>query len=140
MFKSNYFSATELIHPKIIKDIGEVNAYMRLDESVLMDLDYIREEWGGPIYINRLDFGLDSRGLRPPNDTDGSFYSVHKQGKAFDLEPVEGSHEDLFHLIFKLAKEDCLIAINTMESLLYTRSWVHVAKMNHDHKVYIIEP
>lgn len=144
MYKPDSFKIEELAHPKIIESIGEVNTWLRLDSECLKDLQTIRDEWfliyGSGIYVNRLDHGLDSRGLRPPNDEDGSFYSTHKQGTTFDLEPVNGLFETLFLFVVDLINNDKLESFNTVEDFEFTKKWVHVAKMNTNKKPLIIKP
>ncbi len=137
-YKPEFFSIKELVHPQILKAIGATNSWMRLDADCLRDLDTIRKAYGSEIYINK--GRNDSRGLRPPNDYDGSFYSVHKQGKAFDLVPKDGNVAKLFVTIKMLIKDGKLKKFNTLEDLAFTPSWVHVACMNHDQKPYIIKP
>jgi len=139
-YKCKYFSIKELCHPQILEKIGEANAWARLDQHVLKELDAIRIAWGKPIFINRLNFGIDSRGLRPPDDPDGSFYSVHKQGKAFDLEDSEGDNEGLYKFVLGLIERGALVHINTLEDVSFTPSWVHVASMNVDNIPNIIKP
>lgn len=144
MYKPDNFTLEELAHPQIIDDIGVNNTWLRLDEDCLRDLQTIRNEWfliyGSGIYVNRLDFDLDSRGLRPPNDKDGSFYSTHKQGTTFDLEPVNGLVETLFLFVVEIIKKERLIKINTLEDFYFTKTWVHIAYMNHNKKPLIITP
>lgn len=144
MYKPKNYTIKELAHPQIIDAIGENNTWMRLDEDVLRDLQRIRNKWfgiyGTGIYCNRLNVGLDSRGLRPPNDPDGSFYSVHKQGKAFDLEPANGLIMQLYEMIYQMIINKELYSINTLEDFYYTKTWVHVAKMNHNQQILIIKP
>lgn len=144
MYKPINYTIHELVHPQIINDIGVTNAWLRLDEEVLRDLQTIRDKWysiyGSGIYVNRLDIGLDSRGLRPPNDPDGSFYSVHKQGKAFDLEPVNALTRTLYDMVYKMIVHKELIKINTLEDFNYTKNWVHVASMNTNLLPLIVKP
>ena len=112
MYKCKYYTIQELVHPWILKKIGVINSWLRLDTDVLKDLDFIREEWykkeGSGVYVNRLDLGIDSRGYRPPNDPDGSWNSTHKHGNTFDLEPVNrkivtGKHLNLlFYTILRV--------------------------------------
>lgn len=138
MYKPTHFGIEELVHPQILNAIGPTNAWLRLDEDVLKDLDAIRDTWGDVIYIN---FGEhDSRGLRPPNDPDGAFWSVHKQGKAFDLVPADGNVKDLYYIVISLVKAGVLRSINTLEDRKYTKSWVHVANMNTDKRPLLIKP
>jgi len=128
MTKTKYFSIKELVHPQILKAIGETNAWMRLDAGCLKDLDSIREAWGSSINCNV--GAVDSRGLRPPNDPDGSFYSVHKQGKAFDLAPTNGKTNALREMVTEMIKDGKLKAFNTVEHKSFTPTWCHFAKMN----------
>lgn len=144
MYIPKHFKLHELVHPQIILAIGETNSWLRLDENVLRDLDIIRDKWfnlyRSGIYINRLNLGLDSRGLRPPNDPDGSRYSVHKQGKAFDLEAINGMNEQLYMFVYKLIIDGKLKSINTLEDFEYTKTWVHLANMNTAEKPLIVKP
>ena len=142
MYKPKNYTLSELAHPQIIKAIGEKNTWRRLDEESLKDLQIIRDKWynkyGSGIYINRLDIGLDSRGLRPPNDPDGSFYSTHKQGNTYDLEPVNGLIRELFNFIKDMIENGELEKFNTMENFEDTLGWVHVGYMNVAEKLLII--
>lgn len=144
MYTSKYFKLHELAHPQIINDIGEVNTWIRLDQDALKDIDYIREEWffmyGSGVYCNRLNLGIDSRGLRPPNDPDGSFYSTHKTGGTFDLEPVNGLHRKFYDFVSGLIKNNKLKHFNTLEDFNSTLGWTHTARMNTDKKPLIIFP
>ena len=128
MYRTTYFTIKELVHPWILRDIGEETAWQRLDEGCLKDLDIIRIRWGTGISINA--GANDSRGLRPPNDPDGAKYSMHKQGKAFDLVPVDGDVKGLYNLCESLMKIGILHSINTLENNKFTPTWVHVASHN----------
>jgi len=138
MYKTKNFKIEELVHPRILNSVGEHIAWRMLDKECLMELDIIHAAWGSAIYIN---WGAnDSRGLRPPNDEDGAFYSVHKQGKAFDLVPANGDVLGLWELVFNLIQCDKIIRFNTLESLVFTPTWVHVACMNTGEKPLVINP
>jgi len=143
-YKSEYFSAKELIHPQVINAIGEHNAYLRLDSECLEDLDVIRLEWSirfpNDAGININIGAADSRGLRPPNDPDGGFYSVHKMGKAFDLVPVNVQIETFQKFVKDLMLDGRLRAFNTIENFQFTKSWCHIAKMNHNERCLTINP
>jgi len=142
MYKPTNYTLSELVHPQIIRTIGEKNSWRRLDADCLQDLQVIRNAWfnkhGSGIYVNRLDKGIDSRGLRPPNDPDGSFYSTHKQGNTFDLEPVNGDVKGLYQFIIDMVKTSALKKINTLEKHSFTPTWVHVGYMNTDKRPLII--
>lgn len=143
-YKAEYFTLSELVHPQLLKDIGDNNALMRLDSACLRDIDTIRQEWHdihkSGVYCNRISKGIDSRGLRPPDDVDGSKYSIHKQGQAFDLEPVNGKHKEFYLFCKNLINNGELMAFNTMEDIAFTPTWTHMAKMNHSLKLVIIKP
>ncbi|QQV90654.1 hypothetical protein M1M24_gp35 [Polaribacter phage Freya_1] len=142
MYKPENYTIQELAHPQIIKAIGEKNTWRRLSAAALRDLQKIRNKWyqkyKSGIYCNRLDVGLDSRGLRPPNDPDGAFYSTHKQGGTFDLEPVNGMLRELFNFIYQMILNNELEHFNTLENFEDTLKWVHVGYMNTDKKPLII--
>ena len=144
MYKPDNFSISELVHPQILDAIGEYNSWRRLNGLALADLQYIRNEWfektNSGVYVNRLEHGIDSRGLRPPNDSDGSFYSTHKQGGTFDLEPVNGDIRGLWELVYRLIENRELQYMNTMEALAFTPTWIHVGYMNTNEKPLVIEP
>jgi hypothetical protein len=138
MYKTKNFTIYELVHPRIINSIGEHLAWQRLDALCLMDLDLIRERWGSVIYINTGKY--DSRGLRPPNDDDGAMYSLHKQGKAFDLVPKNGDVKGLWEMVFDMVQNNELRTINTLESLAFTPTWVHIANCNTSDRPLVINP
>lgn len=137
MYKTNFFNIYELVHPKIIRDIGEVNCWLRLDEGCLQDLDVIRRGWGSPILINTDKYV--NRGLRQSVNPYAE-YSVHKLGKAFDLVDANGDHKGLYHFIELLIMDGVLRAFNTMEARKHTPTWTHVAKMNTSETLLIINP
>ncbi len=138
MYKCINFKIEELVHPRIITAIGEHLSWQRLDAECLMELDQVRLEWGSPIIINSGRY--DSRGLRPPNDGDGAMYSLHKQGKAFDLVPSNGDTKGLWELIYDMIECGELERFNTLEAMSFTPSWVHVANCNTSEKPLIIKP
>ncbi|QMU64485.1 MAG: hypothetical protein GKR88_09450 [Flavobacteriaceae bacterium] len=144
MYKPQNFTIEELVHPQIINDIGEANAWRRLNEFALNDLQRIRGKWFAKhstgIYVNRPELGIDSRGLRPPDDPDGSFYSTHKKGTTFDLEPVNGLFRDLYDFIMGMIENDELEFLNILEDFEFTKTWIHVGYMNTDKKPLIIKP
>lgn len=143
-YKPLNYTLEELAHPQIIRAIGATNTWLRLDEDCLRDLQYIRNSWflihGSGVYCNRINLGLDSRGLRPPNDSDGSFYSGHKQGNTFDLEPVNGLVREFYDFVVDLIKRGLLRKFNTVEDILFTRSWVHVGYLNTKERPLIVRP
>lgn len=137
-YKPVHFTINELVHPWILKKIGEVNAWLRLDAGSLRDLDKIRVKWGSPIYVNQGPH--DSRGYRPPNDPDGSWNSTHKHANTFDLVPENGDYRGLYKMVFEMIQNGELESFNTLENIEDTTGWVHCAKMNTSEKPLIIRP
>lgn len=143
-YKPKYFTLEELNHPELIAALGEVNCWLRWDADVLRDIDYIREEWyflnRSGVYVNRLNYGLDSRGARPVDDPDGAEQSTHKSFNTVDMEPVNGKHKSFYNFVKGLMKAGKLKALNTLEDFEYTKTWVHAAKMNTSLQPLIIKP
>jgi hypothetical protein len=141
-YECKYFDIYELAAPKIIADIGEVNAWRRLKRGALMDLDTIREHFGSEIYINGNYWGkiFNSSGWRHPDDPDGAKWSVHKLADAYDLKAKNGEHQKLWDTVYYLILTGKLEHFNTMEDRAYTKSWTHVANMNTDLRPLIIKP
>jgi hypothetical protein len=144
MYKPKNYTIQELVHPRIIKAIGEYNSWRRLQADALKDLQSIRDQWfektGSGVYCNRIKIGIDSRGLRPPNDEDGSFYSTHKQGGTFDLQPVNREHKAFWEFVYDLIAEGNIKYFNTMEDRSFTPTWTHVGYMNTNEKPLVIKP
>lgn len=82
-FRPLNFTLQELVHPDIIKALGE-QAWELLDPTALMMLQRIRNIFG-PTYVNITPtVKYKDRGLRLPNSKTGATFSMHKYGKAFD--------------------------------------------------------
>lgn len=85
-YKPKFFRVEELV-PKVIFDRFKEASLQFLDPRILIAADNMRKRFG-PILINTWHEGgpFDSRGFRTPSDPDGAQYSLHKQGKALDLQ------------------------------------------------------
>lgn len=142
MYKCKYFTIHELVNPKILKAIGEINCWLRLKTAALKDLDLIRERWGREIYINGHFWGkvFSMSGWRLPNTKIGAWWSVHKLADAFDLKDSKGEHQKLWDFINLMIKNGELKHFNTMEAKEKTPTWVHAANMNTDERPLIIYP
>lgn len=151
MYRPIYFKIKELVHPQILKDIGEENCWMRLDEGYLIDIDIIRLEWGkiypeNPyIVINGIYNGksFNHSGARHWNQEylkKGSAFSLHKLFRAGDLKPKNNKHEEFWDFVYDLIKSGKIKHINTLEDRSFTPTWCHVAVMNTDKTPLIIKP
>lgn len=151
MYRTKYFKIQELVNSKIIKDIGEANCWLRLDEGYLIDIDIIRIEWGKLhpdcpwIVINGLYNGsqFNHSGARHWDQKylkKGSEFSLHKLFKAGDLKPKNNKHEEFWHFVYELIKSGRLKHINAMEDRKFTPTWCHLAVMNTVEKPLVIKP
>lgn len=151
MYKTKYFTIQELVNSQIIKDIGEINCWRRLDKGYLIDIDIIRYEWekihpeNPYIIINGLYNGIsfDHSGARHWNQKylkKGSAFSSHKLFKAGDLKPKNNKHQEFWIFVYELIKSGKLKYINTLEDRSFTPTWCHVAVMNTNEKPLVIKP
>jgi hypothetical protein len=90
----------ELVDKETYQKRGEL-AWELLDERALKTLDLLREMFGCAI-VNDYPFGMKNqfRGFRPRNCEVGAEYSMHKQGKAFDVSFWEAYEKDVKNYIY----------------------------------------
>ena len=137
-YKCAYFGIKELVSPVVYEQWKE-QAWMFFEESVLSDLDFIRESWGSPIIINNWSTGgeLKQCGLRsnlddiPRNRTkiNQLYLSGHTMGKAFDLHDKFGRNLKLYDHVLRLLKQGKLKSFQRIEdwNKTYTSGgWIHV--------------
>lgn len=138
MFKPVYFSIKELVSPVVYNAWGE-KAWMFFDESVLKDLDSIRETWGSPIIINNWATGGSLRqcGLRSnmddicrqKNAAKQLYLSAHCMGRGFDLHDKLGRNLKLYDFVLHLLKTKKLYSFKRLENWEQTHTgggWIHV--------------
>lgn len=142
MFTCKYFKIREIISPIVYKVWGE-RAWMFFDEDVLKELDYIREEFGGPIVINNWAAGgtLEQCGLRSNKDKlvmskKTLYLSAHTMCKGFDLHAGNGNHRKLYDLCYNLIKEGKLKKFKRLENFNETLTWVHIDCFRSDSIVF----
>ena len=87
-YSPKHFNACELL-PRQVYELTGRGGLRLFDTCVLKSLDYLRDFFGQPIYVNswekdRLD-GRNWCGLRTPSCPIGAKLSKHKYGVAFDL-------------------------------------------------------
>ena len=138
MYKCNHFGIRELVSPIVYNKWGE-QAWMFFEESVLQDLDLIRETWGSPIIINNWTTGggLKHCGLRsnlddiPKSRTNRNqlYLSGHTMGHAFDLHDSLGRNLKLYDHVLRLLKQNAFKSFQRLENWEQTYTsggWVHV--------------
>ena len=135
IYKCTHFGIKELVSPIVYQKFGE-SAWMFFDETVLQDLDTIRETWGSSIIINNWQWGGDLKqcGLRSNLDQlvkdktrrEQLYISAHSMGKAFDLHDKLGKNNKLYEHIYSLIATGKLKAFKRLENYKNTPGWVHV--------------
>lgn len=130
IYRCAYFGIRELVSP-IVYDKWKEQAWMFFDESVLRELDLIRQTWGSSIIINNWDRGLKQCGLRSNMDemvkTKKTLYlSAHCMGKGFDLHAGNGLNEKLWMHCYNLITKKQLKTFKRLEDFKITPSWVHI--------------
>jgi len=88
IYQCKHFKIWELVPPNMLTDIVEDmdKLWLLFDMNALKSIDALRERYG-PAIINTHHIGgnLQYRGWRPFNCKEGSKFSQHKRGAAFDL-------------------------------------------------------
>lgn len=146
IYKCKYFSIKELVSPVVYDKWGE-QSWMFFEESVLQDLDLIRESWGSPIIINKWSAGLKQCGLRSNLDeitkgrtNRGQLYlSGHVLGKGFDLHDSIGRNLKLYDHVLKMLKQKSFKSLKRIENWEQTYTgggWVHVDSLQSDNIVF----
>ena len=129
MYKCQYFGIKELVSP-VVYDKWKEQAWMFFDETVLQDLDTIRETYGSPIIINNWANGLKQCGLRSNMDEmvkskKTLYLSAHTMGKGFDLHCSYGHNSKLWQHVYDLISKGKLKSFRRLENLKDTPTWTH---------------
>ena len=140
MYKCHHFSIKELVSP-IVYDKWKEQAWMFFDETVLRDLDTIRETYGSPIIINNWVTGLKQCGLRSNMDEmvkskKTLYLSAHTMGKGFDLHCAYGHNNKLWQHCYNLIKSKKLKAFKRLENIKNTNGWIHTDAFQSDNIVF----
>lgn len=138
MYKCRYFDIKELVSPKVYEKFGEF-AWRFFDENILMELDYIRKEWGSSININDWAWGgiFKESGLRSNVDSivvqkTYPYLSGHVLGKGFDMRPKNGQHTEFYNFLWNLLQTGRLKRFKRMENIKYTPGWAHIDALRTD--------
>lgn len=126
-WKPENFETVELVHPRIFSDFGEASLQF-FDPRILWTIDAIRKYFNSPVYVNNWDSGgsLKNRGLRTFDSTTGSFFSMHKFGKAIDFTVAGQTPVEIRNWIKeKHGSLECLQFITRIEDF-DGMTWVHI--------------
>lgn len=95
----------------------------------------VRDIVGGPVWINTWHGGpghFQLRGVRPPDDKVGAWWSQHKLANAFDFHVPNWTPQDVWDLMHENAQPFHELGITTLESLEDTTDdggqtwgWIH---------------
>ena len=140
VYRCTHFSIKELVSP-IVYDKWKEQAWMFFDETVLQDLDTIRETYGHPIIINNWANGLKQCGLRSNMDEivkskKTLYLSAHTMGKGFDLHCAYGHNNKLWQHSYNLIKSKKLKAFKRLENIKNTNGWSHLDCFQSDNIVF----
>lgn len=128
-YQPENFNIRELVSKRFYNIWGHQSMWF-LDQMVLVDVDFIRNDLDRSITINdwQWDGNYNESGLRTKGDEYYSPTSAHAFGKAFDLK-VEGmSSFEVQDYIKKISSKDKLKGINRLE--VGTDGWTHVDGFN----------
>ena len=139
-YRCIYLGIKELVSP-IVYDKWKEQAWMFFDETVLRDLDTIRETYGSPIIINNWVTGLKQCGLRSNMDEmvkskKTLYLSAHTMGKGFDLHCAYGHNNKLWQHCYNLIKSKKIKAFKRLEDIKNTNGWIHTDAFQSDNIVF----
>jgi hypothetical protein len=60
IYKPRNFTLAELVCPHVLETFGS-RAWSFFDERLLMTLDFLRDKWGVPVYVNNYDMPEETR-------------------------------------------------------------------------------
>lgn len=145
MYKCKYFKITELVHPDLLKSIGEEKCWFLLDDRLLRYADKLREKFG-KITVNAN--GLTECGLRKIESDTGAIFSAHKYGRALDLHistieveasKIKGSLERKNYKIKEYNKiREKLLSLSEYRVLNFEHniSWLHIDVANRENRLF----
>ncbi|HBY20092.1 MAG TPA: hypothetical protein DEG71_03630 [Clostridiales bacterium] len=137
IYKCKYFNIKELVSDKVYNyyfpKYGENFIWSFFDESILKELDIIRETWNSGIKINDWHNRGQYResGLRCNIDSlvkskKTPYVSAHVLAKGFDLKPINGNIEGLRKHVENLIINNKLKLFRRIEDKKSAKTWVHV--------------
>ena len=133
-----HFIIEELVDPQTFKDRGQ-KAFELLDPLMLWTLDRMRENFG-KISINTWKWGGQYKysGFRPKNCVEGSYYSQHRLGRAFDLKLESYKPEEIRQAIKDDPDNEIFKYINCVEN--GTPTWLHIDGRHTQERIKWVNP
>lgn len=127
---SKYFTIKELVHPDIIKTLGEKRAAALIHPDLLLTLDKLRAVFGA-IIVNGKFGGLTftNSGIRKASYYKNSMgfirqsYSTHQWGNTVDCKFLDTTPEEVYEYILKHPQSFKVIR---MENAHKTKTWLHL--------------
>lgn len=134
MYRCKHFKLYELVSPLVYHKYKDF-AWNFLNEELLQDLDYLREQWGKPLIINNWYRGgsYKESGFRCNMDSivkakKDVYCSCHLYGRAYDIKPVNISDVSNLYLCV-IDNYDKFLTLSRIENIDKTPTWVHIDNM-----------
>lgn len=125
-----YFDAEEFLHPAVVKILGFPAALWYMGDFMLPCAVLLRDILDSPIHLNNWHFGgrLVGRGFRPRSykPKGGGELSMHYLARALDVSSKVYSPSHIFEAIHAHRAKFAAIGVTTLESIAYTKTWVHL--------------
>ena len=125
-----YFDAEEFLHPAVVKTLGFPAALWYMGDFMLPAALLLRAILDSPVDLNNWHWGgrLVGRGFRPRSykPKGGGEFSQHYLARALDVSSKRYSPSHIFEAIVAHQVHFMALGVSTLESLAYTKTWVHL--------------
>jgi hypothetical protein len=138
MYRCQHFELQELVDPETFHRFGE-RAWMFLRPEAMMALDGVREFFGREVVVNNWAAGgpYRFRGFRPITCKQGSDYSQHRLGNAFDCDIVGVAESEIRRVILLNQEHPAFLPITRIEKDV---SWLHIDCANVSDRIVLVSP
>ena len=138
MYICKHFQIHELVDPDTYNQFAEA-AWMFFCPAALQALDLLRDYFGAPIVVNNWRHGgeFKYRGFRPVMSSVGGNYSQHRMGRAFDLDVIGYTANEVRRTIIINKDMPSFRLINCLETDI---NWVHFDTRNISDRIRIVTP
>lgn len=128
-YRPEFFQLHELVPKDVYQDYPEHILWSVFDPYILMTADGLRRRYGKMVANTWYWGGLNQfRGWRPPWCSIGAPLSMHRFGRAIDLDPVEVTAEEIRDDMRRLP--DIILAFKYITRVEDKVSWLHVDRAN----------
>jgi len=146
MYRPEFFTLEELVHPNIVKSVHPDLCWKLLDPNILIVADEIRRSYG-PTVVNDWSWGggLRGAGLRALDGGFGSIRSMHMCGQALDFHFSKITIHEVYADIMKNHDKWYELGVRRIENPVHTDSvhggWLHIdTKEQNKGEIYTFNP